>query len=639
MKRIIEYLLLLVALTCCLGCKKKLRLDITAPQTLWRTYVIADLCVYALGDEGTLYTIEGDTFSSEPLRVCSYGADGKQLSSKQLEDSAVKTVTAMTFCENVLYFASPEAGGSSLYRCDPWNGTVSKVLEAPKNTYIQRIVADKERLFLLGAENEKENGNEGSIFLYTIVGHKLEELGIEAVVDIAKLPEGDLLVYHKDGEEYSFLQYQVQESTARVLAKTKERIAFHIAAGPKENSIVYTSRGEGNNIVYVELANLERKTEVYPQSTSTGSFTVVNGLMAAMLKGSGFEDRVIVMDITKINTDNPEIRYLTGEDGWPNPYGCGFTIRKEKMNADKMVLKLLAQDTDFDMTYVNTWVSSVTGVRDSGCFFPLNDVPGGMEYLDRCFPYIKEAVTDEDGNIWMLPVNVNIPVLVFDTGYCDEKGYEISENMTYEDFYKVMDSIPDKEREKTDSFALCSCFMTEYFCNKKSVDTPEFRRTMGILQKIYPLLNKGGNGMAQEYIFKGVPFISSADLDYVEYFYGGDARVYAMPKMSAEAKNVGTCQGFIVNPKSDNLGQTLRYVATWVAYQMYRENPPVFFATPENRTDSYIGSLYRVYENGTLTMGVDTSLYAGCLDVLENKRDLEEYIRETEPKLKIYFNE
>ena len=66
-------------------------------------------------------------------------------------------------------------------------------------------------------------------------------------------------------------------------------------------------------------------------------------------------------------------------------------------------------------------------MKNSNSFYPLNDIPGIEEYLDRCFPYVREAATKEDGTIWMLPF------LVFVDGMLVQEVKFLQDNIIFSD--------------------------------------------------------------------------------------------------------------------------------------------------------------------------------------------------------------
>lgn len=649
--RKLSVMMLVALLLFCGGCRKKEKIEITLPQKLWMTYDTDVVMAYAVDSQENVYTLEyergrDDTVVNDDTKCWfrRYDPEGVCRFSKESAGWLAGRVHVMAYCGGKVYFTAKKNGKLMLYACGVDTGETKEVTGVPGFLHLLRIAAAGDKLYLLGNGEEYSfsTTETGIILEYSVTDGRFAALELEGILDIAGTRDGNLLLYQESGEEakeYSFLLYDVQRGAVKTLAKMTEKIAVKIAEGPLEGSVVFTRMTKEASVGYARFSNLKNVAEIYPQINVMNSCLVcVNGKL--ILPNAFRDDSMVVVDLTGTAPEEKEIRAFSVADGRMEPYGCGFTITRNEIEPDKLVLKLLAQDTDFDITFVNSYYSPMTGVRDAGCFYPLNDVPGVKEYLDRCFPYVKDAVTDENGDIWMLPVKVDIPIMVCDSRRCREQGYAFGENMTYEEFFAAMDALSEEERKQTGMFTLARNFMTAYFYDKKSVDTSEFRQTMNLLKQIWPLLNREGSFVPEEdYIFKVPLYISTYEPIYL-YNFGSDGRAYCNPKYDKNAKNVATCQGFVINPKSDNLEQTLRYVATWVAYQMNNSKEiPAFFAVPENRTDSFLGSLYKVYENGAITMGISEDLYWGYLDVVDGTRDLEDYIQETEKKLKIYFGE
>ena len=93
------------------------------------------------------------------------------------------------------------------------------------------------------------------------------------------------------------------------------------------------------------------------------------------------------------------------------PFGCGYTIEQQFLSDDEMALAMLSQDKNYDIYFVNSAQSISENIKNKGAFYPLNEVEGVQKYLDACFSYIRDAATNSDGDIWMLPISVDIPVI------------------------------------------------------------------------------------------------------------------------------------------------------------------------------------------------------------------------------------
>ena len=121
------------------------------------------------------------------------------------------------------------------------------------------------------------------------------------------------------------------------------------------------------------------------------------------------------------------------------PFGCGYTIDVMQPSNEDAALKILSQDRDYDMCYISTADDIAYAIKSQGSFYPLNDVPGVAEYLDKCFPAIKEAFTDENGDIWGLPLYTDADFIF--SNYGDKDFSE----MKLDDFVDFMDSLSSEE--------------------------------------------------------------------------------------------------------------------------------------------------------------------------------------------------
>ena len=88
-------------------------------------------------------------------------------------------------------------------------------------------------------------------------------------------------------------------------------------------------------------------------------------------------------------------------------YSCGYEMSIEHPESDNMEMAILAGDTTYDISEVKTDAAYAEGIKRQGAYYNLQDVDNVEEYLDSCYPYIKEAATTEDGDIWMIPVSID----------------------------------------------------------------------------------------------------------------------------------------------------------------------------------------------------------------------------------------
>ena len=168
------------------------------------------------------------------------------------------------------------------------------------------------------------------------------------------------------------------------------------------------------------------------------------------------------------------------------PFGCGYDVITQMPDSDEMALKVLSQDMDFDICYLNSRNTIAENIRDKGSFYPLNEVAGIKEYLDECFPYLKEAAMDEKGNIWMIPVKIDAAVLTYNSKNTEKYGIDLKVKISMADFKAFIEQL--SRDGKTDNFCFNSYtyienYITEYLQRNCTFDTLEFRENAKFFKK------------------------------------------------------------------------------------------------------------------------------------------------------------
>ncbi len=69
-------------------------------------------------------------------------------------------------------------------------------------------------------------------------------------------------------------------------------------------------------------------------------------------------------------------------------------------------------------------------MQSSSTFYAFNDIEGVKKYVDGCFPYLKNACTNENGQIWALPIRLDIPVIVYNKYNCENAGFKFDNDLT-----------------------------------------------------------------------------------------------------------------------------------------------------------------------------------------------------------------
>lgn len=660
------------------GCTKVTIAPAVPLQEVWTEHRTEEyVYAYTLDETGNLYTLEVDLTAQEESgdliqdvfaqltleeimqltpeeldrmeqkKECfflrKYNVKGEREYSKALDDDLNSCIATMAVKDGLVYFVPytfvEDEPCAVLYSYCPETEELTKMKELPYFKWVNRIIPMGDCIYLLG-KNVEGHGTGDSrkyeytgekIFCYTVSEDKLVELGIEEPMDICVAEEGKLGIYAHMGDEFCLLSYDTSRDAMKVLAKTKEYKTANVAFCSERQAVIYGTVARG--LVLSSFSDLEVESEIYPNGFFwDNNLCYVNGNVACKVDAG----RIIQFPLEAVKCDNKILRYITAHMPFNDPFGCGYEIQKNILSEDKFALKVMALDKDFDVCFVNSRDSFSYNLRENGVFYPLNEIEGIQEYLDACFPYVREAATDRDGNIWMLPVAVDIRgFLVYKEAMEDTI---LKKDMTYEEYGLAYEALSEEEKkwaEPPSSFA--EQFVVRYILDNGTIDTEEFRNVLqGMASRSSVQTEKTNDSYVR--VFEESSY-RAYYRTYVKLHQGTEAVVYAEPKLTATDKNAGYCCFLAVNPYSDNLEETLQYIATLVAYMQEREDAPLFFENRKVEDTLFDRSLYELYQNGEILFSVEDDVYAEYYDVMDGTLSVEEFIKEAETKVKIFLNE
>ena len=651
-------LVLLVLLLCVTGiaCKKKEDYVARTVQDVCSVYAYENALAYTIDEEGNLYCFDRydtEDGSQSMLQLVKVDKDGNELFRRTTEQIKNSGLTAIAVKDKLLYYTGHEF---DIEKKDACIALYSYHLDTEEITYIQsfrafkrvdRMLVTEKRVYLIGKDRYGP-GSADSVS-YSHQGEKLmwcsldtkevNMMAFEEPMDMALDADGTPVFYIHTEDGFCLLRYNEAEDTAQVLAKTENYRMRYFTLCNQGESIVYATSGI-RGLVLSDISDWETESELYANGNFFDAVCGANGWIACRAYTG---KSIVYFPVEQVQKKTDTLRYLSVTYGTATPHGCGYKIEREyfsQQELDKFALKILAQDKDFDLCLVDSSHSISYNIKQNASFYPLNDIPGIEEYLDACFPYVREAATDEDGLIWMLPVAVNIPGLVVNADIAGEYGF--SNNMSFVEFLSGLTALSEEElmRLDTPEYAFIREFFRQYFAKYKSVDTEVFRENLSLFSKTWEQLEKpdasssDGGEDVYEYVLTEETYHFQFVLDFCE-----NKAVVSVPKLNAEDKNYGTCLFLAVNPESDRLEATLQYLADWIAYTMKQPEKPLFFVNREVGADAYEASLYELYQNGEIVFSIDSEIYEGYDAVLSDVSKLEEYIAETERKLRIYMGE
>ncbi|MCM1333598.1 MAG: hypothetical protein NC084_08760 [Bacteroides sp.] len=344
---------------------------------------------------------------------------------------------------------------------------------------------------------------------------------------------------------------------------------------------------------------------------------------------------------------NKTLTLLSSNLSGANPFSCGYDIRLLRLGNDETALKILSRDKDYDLCCLSSRDPISGNIRDKGSFYPLNDVPGIAEYMDELFPYIKEACTNDEGEIWCLPVSSEVLALYYNDEKCRELGFDMRD-ISMEDYFDHIDKIKADGLDKSCGYSAywyVEGYLLKYLSENTSFDTPEFRATAALFAERFPYdagsLNVNFLDMeiasAAAYEDKTDEFISEMSV-YCDYLKNTTLRAASVP-YPTDGDAVSLIY-LCVNPTSDRLSDALDYLATLAQY--IKTLKDIFlFADQANYSDTAVArDLYAIFSAGRVGYAYSDDLYRADLErYLIGELTLDEFIAEADRKLTAYLNE
>lgn len=387
----------------------------------------ADVMLMAASGD-VLYTLE----YQDGAAFFAYGIDGNKTKSTVIPELNAYDVKCICADDDLIYAVIDEGNGFSICSVDIDLGMVEQICELNETDNIEKIGVYDNRLYWLGERYGEAKAaepfitEEGAAVYFEDTGKKMGYVDLESGKNV-----------------FSDIEFPVSFSVSgdgvTVYAFDSEGGYYFVDCG-KSNSWKYTNKlgfitnfefyGSGGEFAFIGANDFHGVLPVSRADSESGVIRAINGVypfFAADIcaSGSGYvwlktadnamsaEKRIKRYDLSGVTISGDPIRVISSRYFTEQPFAAGSEIQTEQVSNEGFALKVLSLDKGYDAAMISSDQSAAHDVKEKGSFYPLNDVSGVSEYLDRCFPYIKDAVTDEDGNIRMLPINVEIPLIVY----------------------------------------------------------------------------------------------------------------------------------------------------------------------------------------------------------------------------------
>ncbi len=641
------------------GCKSHDKNNVSV-DTNYFEYKVENIEAYTVDDSGLLYTSATSIVKEDAINnniytyINQYNLEGALVTTYELGKKVIG-ISAMDVDRNLLFFTTSsyneEGPCVSLYSYNVDNETLKQLADFNNFETVSQIVYMDGVIYVLGnrthvlASNLSEEAYQTKgeqIVSYCLKDGQMHEIEIVQPIKMAQSDNGTLMIHsYLESKGYCMLEYKPSKDTITEKAYYDSYMVENFAVCDEGKKIIYTYSSNSRGLVMSDIDNIHVQAEICPNAAIFNSDIYYNQGQVYCMN----QTRNILRFDLEPQKKNDSIKYISLGFEMDAPFGCGYYMERQDVDEQKFALKVLAQDKDYDLCLGNSSYGSSYNIRKNGVFYPLNKVDGIEEYLDRCFPYVRESATNESGDIWMLPIGVDIPSLLVKEDCLQKYGVSLHNNITYEEFYQLQEQMDDDRYKMTscNSYVNYLNFFAQYFNKYSSLKEEVFMKQLKLFQtydlklpqKLNYISDLEGDFLYAYYKYQAVYRILLEQSQQIE-----GLSFYSFPKLDKDDKNVGTCFYLAVNPNSTRLEETLDYLSSYIHYTMGQEKMPLFFKDPIPKDGTLEKSLYDVYENGDITFCLDENLYwDGFDEVVQKKLSEQEYIEDTDRKLDVYFQE
>lgn len=623
-------------------------------DTSFYTYPAENAVTFDVSQDGTVYTIESENSNF----LCSYTLTGER---SEIAELPSKT-DSIAFSDGRIYYTQTVDDGTEIYSMDISTAKSEKLCGLSGLWQIRNFDIVGDNAYILGSDDSR-SGVQGEFSdqfgTYCYNGEVLYRINLasgETTASPVGFPqafcadEEGVTVYAADADGYYFSDFENSHKqyndlgNLTALEECSDKLMFC-----SDTKIFKLCSGSEN----AEDGIAEALENVILLSGNDLRYCGGYGFILnryGEFNGSRLE-RFHASDYIK---QNNRIRFISAEYSFDEPFGCGYVIEQKELSAEEFSLTVLSQDKNYDICMINSAQDYSSNIRNKGSFYPLNDVPGVAEYLEKCFPYVKKAAYTENGEIWMLPVLLNAGVVYYSPENCSAAGVELSDGMAYSSFIEQCRnaySSDYKDGFSAHCYQLTQQLLFDYMTRYDKFDTPVFRdfaefakENMNIssFPEYLPITNTAennviyGNANGREYFLFGFSRESSWQKNYsVSEFM----RAVSAPSVEPGGKTPVTCAFITVNPASDELGSALDYISALAGYLSAQENSLVL-SDKSTYTNGFMIDLYRIYENGELCFNISSEIvFDDYISYCSGNITLEELVRESDRKLSAYLNE
>lgn len=655
--------LALLAMTACRNNPSEYRADITnseiknADNEIISSFDVTDDAVHC----SIFYDSGGETYKS---KICVYDNGGNK-TREYCFDEPNMPLNLVCQNENTYYYTVPKLIDDTneryvIMRYNAGDKSAEQIYAFDNGSKVEKLELNDSGFFALVNEIDVVNG-EKQLLTIDLQNFASSVILSDAIIDFSPDTNGDLLILSEDNSGYCFTVYHTAENSFSEPKYKNLDDALGICAYNGEKYIAYGqnipsgaaiySLSDDGNIPILEnrvkfSGNCRLHSDKFYCLTTDGiSITDISNALSQRLNDS----------ISMVTSDN----YLESQNV------NGFSITQEIIDHETFALTVLSNDTKYDLFYLRSRADCAAEIRDKGAFYPLNEVDGVQEYIDSCFPFIKEAATNADGDIWMLPILVQPSYIVYNEENCNKNGLHFYDGMPAEEFVDMIIkyySEGNTDYEILGPYIYAEQLLSDYLLKYNRFDTEDFRELASLIKnKIYTNQDafSFGSHMTEMYEMNSkvdrtnqsfALCINSSNIKIYERDWGENAKAMRVPLFTDSKTSVSTAVFICVNPFSDNLDRTLEYISALSKNlveqgaedddRINRDKVMMLQNAAVYSRNEFFSEINDVYNTGVIRFTYPAEIYEADFDkYLAGEISLDSFITEADRKLRTYLNE
>ncbi|MCH5348408.1 MAG: hypothetical protein J1E40_03730 [Oscillospiraceae bacterium] len=634
-----------------------------------------------------LYVISPDDLGEQIISVRVYNADGKEsdkieIGFDSIEDfpEGIPCPVDMDIYEGKLYILCKLPDGLTIYSYAPDSKKLSEIFRAEEFAHIEKMDVSADGIYIIGTPgkgaehiSEKisgENGNDiffeydSKLLVLVNENGESEKINTEYPIAFSVRDDGLPVVYAFDTEGGYYF--------SEIKNKTENKKNYSNLLGLLSDIDIFGEDGvvisgfDGGKLCTASIIGNTGAADILEDVFIylPGDVKCTSDHIFYKSGDSVFSEE---RNIHRINTSEINmshgVRLVTSQHIENMPFSCGYKVSTQQLLPDVFSVRALSLSDTYDICCFTSDAGYARNMKTSGLFTSMNDIPGVQEYIDKCFPYLKEACTNEKGEIWALPVALDIPVIVYNKFNCEKYGFDF--NGSLDDLIETVRTADEMGiRYDCNRYRFIEGMFSRYFQTHDNFDNDDFRKlavsikekcpvdifkydplihddlfTYNVMKKVIDV-DEMSPALKQSHdeIFFTLIFTSSEQTEYLSE----DESLCAapLPKLSEDTASNAACTFLCINPGTKNMENAKGYISALAMNLSAKKNNLLFSSSDSYSDNDYCNSLREIYSDAQIYFSVPSVIYEDDFEVYCNGgTDLERLIRDSDGRMRLYLSE